>query len=143
MRTIAGPRTDPPGPCSETCCTTGGPGGWGSQRRTSIRLSLHLLAPRDSFPLHAEPRLRGYVHGPLEGVLPTKLSCDDWYVPRFDVVGVIVSEPRRAVDFYGRLGIRFPQDLDPIGHGHAEAVLPGGLRFTLDTEESIRSFDAT
>lgn len=28
-----------------------------------------------------------------------------------------------------------------MGHGHVEASLPGGLRFTLDTEESIRSFD--
>src|SRR5213076_491450 len=30
---------------------------------------------------------------------------------------------------------------DPMGHGHVEATLPGGLRFTLDTEASIRSFD--
>jgi uncharacterized glyoxalase superfamily protein PhnB len=28
-----------------------------------------------------------------------------------------------------------------MGHGHVEAPLPGGLRFTLDTEESIRSID--
>lgn len=28
-----------------------------------------------------------------------------------------------------------------MGHGHVETMLPGGLRFTLDTEESIRSFD--
>jgi uncharacterized glyoxalase superfamily protein PhnB len=28
-----------------------------------------------------------------------------------------------------------------MGHGHVEAPLPGGLRFTLDTEQSIRSFD--
>lgn len=28
-----------------------------------------------------------------------------------------------------------------MGHGHVEATLPGGLRFTLDAEESIRSFD--
>src|SRR5207248_8921671 len=35
----------------------------------------------------------------------------------------------------------FPDDPDPMGHGHVEASLPGGLRFTLDTEESIRSFN--
>ena len=28
-----------------------------------------------------------------------------------------------------------------MGHGHVEATLPGGLRFTLDAEDSIRSFD--
>src|SRR5947209_14738431 len=61
------------------------------------------------------------------------LACNDWSVPRFDVVGVIVSDLHRAVGFYGRLGIRFPQELDSMGHGHVEAVLPGGLRFTLDT----------
>jgi catechol 2,3-dioxygenase-like lactoylglutathione lyase family enzyme len=62
-------------------------------------------------------------------------------VPRFDVVGVIVSDLQAAVEFYRRLGLQFPDELDPMGHGHVEAPLPGGLRFTLDTEESIRSFN--
>jgi len=62
-------------------------------------------------------------------------------MPYLDVVGVIVSDLQRAADFYRRLGVQFPQELDPMGHGHVEATLPGGLRFTLDTEESIRSFD--
>jgi catechol 2,3-dioxygenase-like lactoylglutathione lyase family enzyme len=64
-------------------------------------------------------------------------------MPRFDVVGMIVADLQRAVEFYSRLGIRFPRELDAMGHGHVEAALPGGLRFTLDTEESIRSFDST
>ena len=46
-----------------------------------------------------------------------------------------------AINFYQRLGLQFPRDPDPEGHGHVETTLPGGLRFTLDTEESIRSFD--
>ena len=62
-------------------------------------------------------------------------------MPRLDVVGVIVSDLRRATDFYQRLGLQFPDDLDPEGHGHVETTLPGGLRFTLDTQASIRSFD--
>jgi catechol 2,3-dioxygenase-like lactoylglutathione lyase family enzyme len=62
-------------------------------------------------------------------------------MPSFDVVGVIVSDLNRAVDFYRQLGLHFPAELDPMGHGHVEAMLPGGLRFTLDTEESIRSVD--
>jgi catechol 2,3-dioxygenase-like lactoylglutathione lyase family enzyme len=64
-------------------------------------------------------------------------------VPRLDVVGVIVSDLRRATDFYQRLGLEFPDDLDPEGHGHVETTLPGGLRFTLDTQASIQSFDRT
>jgi uncharacterized glyoxalase superfamily protein PhnB len=62
-------------------------------------------------------------------------------VPRLEVIGVIVASLQRAIDFYQRLGLQFPDDLDPEGHGHVETVLPGGLRFTLDTEKSIRSFD--
>jgi uncharacterized glyoxalase superfamily protein PhnB len=62
-------------------------------------------------------------------------------MPRLDVVGVIVSDLHRAVEFYRRLGLQFPENVDPIGHGHVEASLSVGLRFTLDTEDSIRSFD--
>jgi uncharacterized glyoxalase superfamily protein PhnB len=61
-------------------------------------------------------------------------------VPRLNVIGVIVSDLQTAIDFYQRLGLQFPPDADPEGHGHAETTLPGGLRFTLDTEASIRSF---
>ena len=68
---------------------------------------------------------------------------NDYPVTRLDVVGVIVSDLHRAVDFYRQLGLEFPDELDPMGHGHVEAPLPGGLRFTLDTEQSIRSFDPT
>jgi catechol 2,3-dioxygenase-like lactoylglutathione lyase family enzyme len=62
-------------------------------------------------------------------------------MPQFDVVGVIVSDLQRSIDFYSRLGLEFPADPDPMGHGHVEAPLPGGLRFTLDAEESIMAFD--
>src|SRR5437763_13375683 len=69
--------------------------------------------------------------------------CDDCQMARLDVVGVIVSDLQKAIEFYQRLGLQFPEDVDPMGHGHVEAPLPGGLRFTLDSEESIRSFDPT
>jgi catechol 2,3-dioxygenase-like lactoylglutathione lyase family enzyme len=62
-------------------------------------------------------------------------------MPQLDVVGVIVSDIERAIAFYEQLGLRFPEHTDPEGHGHIEATLRGGLRFTLDTEESVRSFD--
>jgi uncharacterized glyoxalase superfamily protein PhnB len=67
--------------------------------------------------------------------------CDDYCVPRLDVIGVIVSDMQAAIDFYQRLGLEFPDDPDPEGHGHVETTLPEGLRFTLDTEQSVRSFD--
>jgi uncharacterized glyoxalase superfamily protein PhnB len=60
---------------------------------------------------------------------------------RFDVVGVIVSDLHRSIEFYSRLGIQFSAEPDTMGHGHVEASLPGGLRFTLDAEESIMAFD--
>jgi len=38
------------------------------------------------------------------------------------------------------LGLEFPADYE-VSHGHVEAPLPGGLRFMLDTEEGVKSFD--
>jgi uncharacterized glyoxalase superfamily protein PhnB len=55
---------------------------------------------------------------------------------RFEAIGVVVDDLGRAVAFYRELGLEFPE-----GEGHVEAQLPGGLRFMLDTEETIRSFD--
>lgn len=63
------------------------------------------------------------------------------FMPGLDVVGMIVADLDRAIGFYARLGLEFPEDPDAAGHGHVEAPLPGGLRFTLDSEESVRSFD--
>jgi uncharacterized glyoxalase superfamily protein PhnB len=61
-------------------------------------------------------------------------------VPRLAAVGVVVSDLGRAIDFYRRLGLTFPEGAADSEQGHVEAELPGGLRFMLDTEETIRSF---
>jgi catechol 2,3-dioxygenase-like lactoylglutathione lyase family enzyme len=61
-------------------------------------------------------------------------------MPRLDAVGVVVSDLARAVDFYARLGLAFPAGAAHSEQGHVEAELPGGLRFMLDTEETIKSF---
>jgi len=61
-------------------------------------------------------------------------------VPKLEVIGLVVSDLARAAAFYSRLGLEFPEELDPEGHGHVEVPLPGGLRFALDTVETIRSF---
>lgn len=60
---------------------------------------------------------------------------------RADAIGVIVSDLERAIGFYRRCGLEFPEPPDPMGHGHVEAALPGGMRLMLDTEETVRSFD--
>ncbi len=62
-------------------------------------------------------------------------------MPRLEVIELIVSDLERAAAFYRRLGLEFPEELDPEGHGHVETTLRGGLRLALDTETTIRSFD--
>ena len=59
-------------------------------------------------------------------------------MPRLDAIGVTVSDLRAAVAFYSHLGLEFPEPGDE--DGHIEAVVAGGLRLMLDTEETIRSF---
>ena len=62
-------------------------------------------------------------------------------MPRLDAIGLIVADLQASAAFYRLLGVEFPSDVDPEGHGHAEATLPGGLRLMLDTVETIHSFD--
>ena len=59
--------------------------------------------------------------------------------PRFDLVGIVVADMARSLDFYRRLGLDTPTDAD--GEGHVEVTLPGGLRMAWDTEAVISSFD--
>ena len=60
--------------------------------------------------------------------------------PRLDFFGIVVSDMARSLAFYRRLGLEFPEGSD--NEGHVEAQLAGGLRFGLDTEEVMRSFDS-
>ena len=59
--------------------------------------------------------------------------------PRLDVIGIVSSDLSRTIDFYGRLGLEFPDDA--ASQPHVEVPLPGGLRLAFDTVETIRSFD--
>ena len=59
--------------------------------------------------------------------------------PRLDMFGIVVSDMARAVAFYRRLGLEFPEGAEQ--QPHVEATLPGGLRYALDTEDVMRSFD--
>jgi uncharacterized glyoxalase superfamily protein PhnB len=62
---------------------------------------------------------------------------------RLDAVGIIVSDLPRAVAFYRSLGLPFPEGAENTPHGHAEAVLEGGFRVMLDSEDTIKQFDST
>ena len=59
--------------------------------------------------------------------------------PRFDLIGVVVSDMAASLAFYRRLGLDISPDSDAVPH--VDFVLPGGLRMAFDTEETIRSFD--
>lgn len=59
--------------------------------------------------------------------------------PRFDLIGIVVTDMAASLAFYRRLGLDIPQGSD--GEPHVEATLPGGLRMAWDTVETIRSFD--
>ncbi|MFE5814603.1 VOC family protein [Streptomyces sp. NPDC056479] len=58
--------------------------------------------------------------------------------PRFDAIGLVVSDMAASVAFYRRLGFAFPDGAE--SEPHVEAELPGGLRLLLDTEQTVRSF---
>jgi catechol 2,3-dioxygenase-like lactoylglutathione lyase family enzyme len=58
---------------------------------------------------------------------------------RLDLIGVVAKDMGRAAAFYRELGLELPEDA--ADQPHVEATLPGGMRFALDAEETIRSFD--
>ncbi|GGM15644.1 VOC family protein [Dactylosporangium sucinum] len=59
--------------------------------------------------------------------------------PILNVVGVVVADMARSLDFYRRLGLDVP--LSENDSPHVEHLLPGGMKITWDTEATIRSFD--
>jgi len=60
--------------------------------------------------------------------------------PKLDAFGIVVSDMARSLAFYRKLGLEFPEGSE--NEGHVEAQLGGGMRYMLDTEDVIRSFDS-
>jgi catechol 2,3-dioxygenase-like lactoylglutathione lyase family enzyme len=58
-------------------------------------------------------------------------------VPQLNAIGIVVSDMARSIRFYRLLGLDVPETPD---EGHVDAFLPNGVRFMLDTEETVRSF---
>ena len=59
--------------------------------------------------------------------------------PRYEAFGVVVSDMPRALAFYSKLGLDFPESAE--NEDHVEAQVPGGFRYMLDAESVIKSFD--
>jgi catechol 2,3-dioxygenase-like lactoylglutathione lyase family enzyme len=60
--------------------------------------------------------------------------------PQLDAFGIVVGDMARSLAFYRKLGLEFPEGAE--SEGHVEAQVAGGMRYMLDTEEVIRSFDS-
>jgi len=59
--------------------------------------------------------------------------------PRFDLIGVVVSDMAASLAFYRRLGLDIPPGAD--AEPHVEVTIAGSTRIAFDTEETITSFD--
>jgi uncharacterized glyoxalase superfamily protein PhnB len=59
--------------------------------------------------------------------------------PQFGAFGIPVSDMTRALAFYRKLGLEFPDGAE--NEDHVEAQLGGGLRYMLDAEDVMRAFD--
>jgi catechol 2,3-dioxygenase-like lactoylglutathione lyase family enzyme len=58
-------------------------------------------------------------------------------VAALNAIGIVVSDMARSIAFYRLLGLDVP---DTPGEGHVDTFLPNGLRFMLDSEETVKSF---
>ena len=54
-----------------------------------------------------------------------------------NAIGIVTSDMAASIRFYRLLGLDVPETPD---EGHVDAFLPNGLRFMLDSEDTVRSF---
>jgi catechol 2,3-dioxygenase-like lactoylglutathione lyase family enzyme len=58
-------------------------------------------------------------------------------MPQLNAIGIVTSEMARSIRFYRLLGLDVPETPD---EGHVDTFLPNGVRFMLDSEDTVRSF---
>ena len=58
-------------------------------------------------------------------------------VQQLNALGIVTSDMARSIAFYRLLGLDVPETPD---EGHVDTFLPNGVRFMLDSEETVRSF---
>ena len=56
---------------------------------------------------------------------------------QLNALGIVVSDMARSIGFYRLLGLEVPETPD---EGHVDTFLPNGVRFMLDSEETVCSF---
>lgn len=58
-------------------------------------------------------------------------------MPRLNALGIVTSDMATSIRFYRLLGLDVPETPD---EGHVDTFLPNGVRFMLDSEDTVRSF---
>jgi catechol 2,3-dioxygenase-like lactoylglutathione lyase family enzyme len=58
-------------------------------------------------------------------------------MPQLNALGIVVSDMASSIRFYRLLGLDVPETPD---EGHVDTFLPNGVRFMLDTEDTVKSF---
>jgi catechol 2,3-dioxygenase-like lactoylglutathione lyase family enzyme len=58
-------------------------------------------------------------------------------MPQLNAIGIVASDMAESIRFYRLLGLDVPETPD---EGHVDTFLPNGVRFMLDSEETILSF---
>jgi catechol 2,3-dioxygenase-like lactoylglutathione lyase family enzyme len=58
-------------------------------------------------------------------------------MPKLNAIGIVATDLARSIRFYRLLGLDVPETPH---EGHVDTFLPNGIRFMLDTEETVESF---
>ena len=58
-------------------------------------------------------------------------------MPQLNAIGIVASDMARSIGFYRLVGLDVPETPD---EGHVDTFLPNGVRFMLDSEETVLSF---
>ena len=58
-------------------------------------------------------------------------------MPQLNALGIVASDMATSIRFYGLLGLDIPETPN---EGHLDTFLPNGVRFMLDSEDTVRSF---
>jgi uncharacterized glyoxalase superfamily protein PhnB len=58
-------------------------------------------------------------------------------MPQLNAIGIVVADMAESIRFYRLIGLDVPET---PGEGHVDTFLPNGVRFMLDSEETMKSF---
>ena len=56
---------------------------------------------------------------------------------QLNAIGIVAADMAESIRFYRAIGLDVPETPD---EGHVDTFLPNGVRFMLDSEETMRSF---